>query len=44
MTIKCRRAIFAGTPAVASSIYANRQIQRLAFPELMIEIRCVARV
>ena len=39
--VKCRREIFSGTPAVASTIV---QIQRLAFPELMIEIRCIARV
>jgi 2-iminobutanoate/2-iminopropanoate deaminase len=39
--VKCRREIYSGTPVVASTIV---QIQRLAFPELMIEIRCVARV
>lgn len=39
--VKCRRTIFAGTPIVASTIV---QIQRLAFPELMIEIKCVAKV
>ena len=39
--VKCRREVFSGTPVVASTIV---QIQRLAFPELMIEIRCVARV
>ncbi len=39
--VKCRRTIFDGAPAVASTIV---QIQRLAFPELLIEIRCVARV
>lgn len=38
---KCRREIFSGTPIVASTIV---QIQRLAFPELMIEIRCVAKL
>jgi 2-iminobutanoate/2-iminopropanoate deaminase len=38
---KCRQKIFSGTPVVASTIV---QIQRLAFPELMIEIKCVARV
>jgi 2-iminobutanoate/2-iminopropanoate deaminase len=38
---KCRQEIFSGTPVVASTIV---QIQRLAFPELMIEIRCVAKV
>ncbi|MCE3241325.1 MAG: putative endoribonuclease [Deltaproteobacteria bacterium] len=39
--VKCRQEIFSGAPIVASTIV---QIQRLAFPELMIEIRCVARV
>jgi enamine deaminase RidA (YjgF/YER057c/UK114 family) len=39
--VKCRQEIFSGAPVVASTIV---QIQRLAFPELMIEIRCVARV
>ncbi len=39
--VKCRHEVFSGTPVVANTIV---QIQRLAFPELMIEIRCVARV
>ena len=39
--VKCRQEIFSGNPIVASTIV---QIQRLAFPELMIEIRCVAKV
>jgi 2-iminobutanoate/2-iminopropanoate deaminase len=39
--VKCRRDFFSGTPVVASTIV---QIQRLAFPDLMIEIRCIARV
>ena len=39
--VKCRQEVFSGTPVVASTIV---QIQRLAFPELLIEIRCVARV
>jgi 2-iminobutanoate/2-iminopropanoate deaminase len=39
--VKCRKDIFSGTPSVASTIV---QIQRLAFPELMIEIRCVVKV
>jgi 2-iminobutanoate/2-iminopropanoate deaminase len=38
---KCRRDVFSGKPVVASTIV---QIQRLAFPDLMIEIRCIARV
>ena len=33
--------VFGGPPAVASTIV---QIQRLAFPELLVEIRCVAKV
>jgi enamine deaminase RidA (YjgF/YER057c/UK114 family) len=39
--VKCRQKVFSGTSVVASAIV---QIQRLAFPELMIEIKCVARV
>ena len=39
--VKCRRDVFSGKPVVASTIV---QIQRLAFPDLMIEIRCIARV
>jgi 2-iminobutanoate/2-iminopropanoate deaminase len=39
--VKCRQDIFSGTPVVASTIV---QIQHLAFPQLMIEIRCVAKV
>jgi enamine deaminase RidA (YjgF/YER057c/UK114 family) len=39
--VKCRQEIFSGNPEVASTIV---QIQRLAFPELMIEIKCVAKV
>lgn len=38
---RCRQEIFAGTPVVASTIV---QIQRLASPEFMIEIKCVAKV
>jgi 2-iminobutanoate/2-iminopropanoate deaminase len=38
---KCREEVFSGAPIVASTIV---QIQRLAFPDLLIEIRCVARV
>ena len=38
---RCRHDIFAGSPIVASTIV---QIQRLAFPDLLIEIRCVAKV
>jgi enamine deaminase RidA (YjgF/YER057c/UK114 family) len=39
--VKVRPEVFAGRPVVASTIV---QIQRLAFPELMIEIKCVAKV
>jgi enamine deaminase RidA (YjgF/YER057c/UK114 family) len=39
--VKCRQEAFSGSPVVASTII---QIQRLAFPDLMIEIRCVAKV
>jgi enamine deaminase RidA (YjgF/YER057c/UK114 family) len=38
---KCRQEIFSGIPVIASTIV---QIQHLAFPELMIEIKCVAKV
>jgi 2-iminobutanoate/2-iminopropanoate deaminase len=39
--VKCRLEVFSGTPVVASTIV---QIQRLAFPELMIEIKCIVKV
>ena len=39
--VKCRENVFSGIPVVASTIL---QIQRLAFPDLLIEIRCIARV
>ena len=39
--VKCRQEVFSGQPVVASTIV---QIQRLAFPDLMIEIKCVARL
>src|SRR5215216_8113311 len=39
--VKCRREVFSGIPVVASTIV---QIQRLAFPELMIEIKCIAKL
>ena len=39
--VKCRQAIFSGQPVVASTIV---QIQQLAFPDLMIEIKCVAKL
>ncbi len=39
--VKCRQEVFSSTPVVASTIV---QIQRLAFPELLIEIRCIAKL
>ncbi len=39
--VACRKEVFSGMPVVASTIV---EINRLAFPEFMIEIRCVARV
>jgi 2-iminobutanoate/2-iminopropanoate deaminase len=38
---KCHDEVFGGFPAVASTIV---QIERLAFPEFLIEIKCLARV
>ena len=39
--VKCRPEVFSGAPVVASTIV---QIERLGFPELMIEIKCVAKL
>jgi hypothetical protein len=39
--VKYLKALDSSMPSVASTIV---QIQRLAFPELMIEIRCFAQV
>lgn len=39
--VKMKDEVFAGNPVVASTIV---QIERLAFPELLVEIRCVAKV
>jgi 2-iminobutanoate/2-iminopropanoate deaminase len=39
--VKCREEVFSGKPVLASTIV---QIQRLAFPELMVEIRCICKV
>ena len=39
--IKCKQEVFSGNPLLASTIV---QIQRLAFPELLVEIRCICRV
>jgi enamine deaminase RidA (YjgF/YER057c/UK114 family) len=38
---KCRQEIFGSPPVVASTIV---QITKLAFPELLVEIKCVARL
>src|SRR5262249_12664630 len=38
--VKCRKEIFNGNPNITITIV---QIQRLAFPQLMIEIKCVAK-
>src|SRR5918912_4374643 len=38
--VKCKQEVFSGNPMVTSTIV---QIQRLAFPELMVEIRCIAK-
>jgi enamine deaminase RidA (YjgF/YER057c/UK114 family) len=39
--VKCKQEVFSGKPLLASTIV---QIQRLAFPELMVEIRCTCKV
>ena len=39
--VKLKQEVFSDPPAMANTIV---QIQRLAFPELMIEIRCIAKV
>jgi 2-iminobutanoate/2-iminopropanoate deaminase len=39
--VKIRPELFRGRPVVASTIV---QIQRLALPELMIEIKCIAKL
>jgi 2-iminobutanoate/2-iminopropanoate deaminase len=38
---RCKQEVFSGNPVLASTIV---QIQRLAFPELMVEIRCICKV
>jgi enamine deaminase RidA (YjgF/YER057c/UK114 family) len=38
---KCRMDVFSGSPVVASTIV---EIKKLAFPELLIEIKCVAKL
>jgi 2-iminobutanoate/2-iminopropanoate deaminase len=39
--VKCQQEVFSGNPVLASTIV---QIKRLAFPELMVEMRCICRV
>jgi 2-iminobutanoate/2-iminopropanoate deaminase len=39
--VKMKDEVFSGHPLVASTIV---QIERLAFPEFLVEIRCIARV
>jgi 2-iminobutanoate/2-iminopropanoate deaminase len=39
--VECRKEIYSGKSAVAMTVV---QIERLAFPELLIEIKCVAKV
>lgn len=39
--VKCKQEIFSGNAVLTSTIV---QIQRLAFPELMVEIRCICKV
>lgn len=39
--VQCKQEIFSGNPVLASTIV---QIQRLVFPELMVEIRCICKV
>ena len=38
--VTCRQEVFTGNPVLASTIV---QIQRPAFPELMVEIRCICK-
>ena len=39
--VKCKQEIFSGNAVLTSTIV---QIQRLAFPELMVGIRCICKV
>lgn len=39
--VKCKQEVFSGNPVLTSTIV---QIQRLAFPKLMVEIRCICKV
>ena len=38
---KIKQEVFSGSPVLGNTIV---QIQRLAFPQLMVEIKCIARV
>jgi 2-iminobutanoate/2-iminopropanoate deaminase len=38
---KCKHEVFSGNPVLSSTIV---QIQRLAFPELMVEIKCICKM
>jgi 2-iminobutanoate/2-iminopropanoate deaminase len=40
--VKCKQEVFSGNNPVLTSTIV--QIQRLAFPELMVEIRCICKV
>ena len=39
--VNLKQEVFSGPPVLGSTIV---EIQRLAFPELMIEIKCIAKV
>lgn len=39
--IKCRREMYSGNPVVASTVV---EISRLGYSELMVEIKCVAKI
>lgn len=39
--VKCKQEVFSNNPVLTSTIV---QIQRLAFPEFLVEIRCICKV
>jgi 2-iminobutanoate/2-iminopropanoate deaminase len=39
--VKCRQEVFSGNPVLASTIV---HVQRLAFPDLMVEIGCICKL
>jgi 2-iminobutanoate/2-iminopropanoate deaminase len=41
LRVKIRQEVFSGNQVLTNTIV---QIQRLAFPELMVEIRCICKV